>query len=1739
MKKLILIAASLASMFLAGSCQRENLEPAATGKSVTFNVEAPAAMQTKAIADGLNVNELIYEVYLTENKGQTDLADAVKLYQGKVGMTKVADRYASSGYINTAEVTVELLQDQHYTVLFWAQVANTGAYNTTNLTEVKYNKAYGENDSQYNANDESLAAFYAVEYITDGDPAVKDVTLRRPFAQLNLGTTNAKANNDGTYTIALDQSKVKVENVPTAFNVATSAVSVPATMYFKMYDVPAKSSDEADWTLTVNDKPYQYAGMNYLFASNDNTVTVTYDIQANLTTKDGAVKAATVNNTVTNVPLKENYRTNIIGNLLTSQTEYDIVVDADFYTNANSGIVEVITDGLVKNQNGDYEITNVEGFAYMVNNLWVDENGAANPATFYIRPGEYDFEGIQLNSVTVLSGTLKVVEDVPVITRSAITGVVLKGLTGSLINTVGSDATVVFSGITVQNFEGDDDSAALIGENDGKVIITDCDIIDENGEPDETTDLIGDADENGIVTDVVEDVEPSDVVYSAAQLAAAFAAENIEAISLGGNIAVEDAIVLPEGKTATLDLKGYEITIAGENTGGKYVIMNLGNLTIKDSYGIGKVNAGIYNGYDGKTKNSDATLVINSGNFHSNGYIVENEAILVVGGKNITGPTLNGLGAIRSNGGQVTVNSGVLSASSRWDNNTYQHILKSVNTATVINGGVFDATIGGTNNAMINVSENSTVTINGGDFRNVKSGETIPQFAPYMFTYEKNGKLIINDGSFYGGWRFNGETATTDIYGGNFTVSYDGQSFHANSTHVLKIYGGEFSLANGGKLNPSDHLAEGHVAFEKDGIWYAVENPVASDGNVVVDCVADLFWLAIEVNHGNTFDGKTVTLANDIDLNNEQWIPIGNENLAGETFNGIFDGNGKTISNLKHHYTGEDYFVGLFGCLDGATIKNLTITNVDINLRGAETWGHIGAVAGWAQGQTSLEDVIVNGDVKIEGEMIYEGSSRIGAVIGGNQGGNVSFKNVHVNASEDSYVKGNNAVGGIAGQLQVKANFENCSTDIDVYAQKFYAGGIIGLAPTEVTFTNCETSGNASVLAGRKGNSNDLYRVGAIAGGWDDNTTTPLVLTNCSYSGDLSGKDSEGNTAEVFDCGGFVGRGYSAVVGAKVIVNEDEYEYIGDGRYLVNGSFLVKNADEFKIAVGAIKDGGTIKLTDNVEFTESSRTHNSSTWYDGLYYVGDKSFTIDLGGKTISHDGSVNDYLLNFKNNGAKANEITLKNGTVNAGTAAFCALATASSNAQKMKINLENINLVNNNSNGAVIKFRGGAELNVKKGTVITGTDSYVGIEAVGNNTVVNVYEGAKIYQNGTTSYVGAIIGASYNATLNIYGGEGKSAKCGIIVMSTGATINVSGGEWTANGDGTVSNDNAGVLVSQNNRYESGWACKSILNVTGGTFKGGYNCYGMGPGVEADDAQINIKGGNFNANPSAYVANDYKAVENNGIWNVAVDPAAKIGSTEYATLQEAFNVGGIITLLRDVKVTETLVLAEGKTATLDLNGKTLSAADMNVVKNNGGNLTIKNGTVTRSGDVVGYSVNNASGEIVVENATIKCGLYTSGSKMIANNANISHEQSSRHAIYAWNCEVTINSGNYHNDNAGNATLMASGSSVVTINGGTFSIADGTSSLGWTSSMIDQNSTAQVIVKGGLFNGGFRINSADTKLTIEGGEFNTNNNSAFTDYSGTKVVKGGKFTDAGAQNWAKKYIAEGYEMNANGEVVAK
>ena len=377
MKKLLYCAAALATLLFAGSCQRENLEPAQESAAVTFTVEAPAALQTRAIADGLNVNELVYEVWLTETLG--DLTqNAQRLYQAKTDM-------AVENGVNKATLTLDLVNDQKFTVLFWAQVKEAAAYATDKLTEVTYAK------NEYNSNDESLAAFYAVAYVNDSRHVEKDgttaadskVSLRRPFAQLNLGTLNTST----AYTVALEKSMVTVENVNTVFNVATSEATQPVANTFKMAAVPTES-------LSVNGTTYEYVAMNYMFAGDN--ISVSYDIE---TTLNGT--SAHVTNTVSSVPLKENYRTNIIGNLLTSKVDYEIVVDAEF-----EAPDEYVGDGvvIVKDSQGLVDALK-RNESHLVIELLGTQTKAVTPVEFKIPVGanepKYYFGGEKTKTITI------------------------------------------------------------------------------------------------------------------------------------------------------------------------------------------------------------------------------------------------------------------------------------------------------------------------------------------------------------------------------------------------------------------------------------------------------------------------------------------------------------------------------------------------------------------------------------------------------------------------------------------------------------------------------------------------------------------------------------------------------------------------------------------------------------------------------------------------------------------------------------------------------------------------------------------------------------------------------------------------------------------------------------------------------------------------------------------------------------------------------------------------------------------------------------------------------------------------------------------------------------------------------------------------------------------------------------------------------------------------------------------
>ena len=313
MKKLIYCAAALATALFAGSCQQELLDTPAGENTVTYTVELPD-VQTKAIGDGLNVDQLVYEVWKTGEEGEL----STRLYQKTINLAPEAPRK----WI----VTLNLVQNQTYKALFWAQVGKPKGhenYNTDQLTNVYY--AY-DVTKDYSSNQESYAAFYGTDVLDTHTPLKgKTITLTRPFAQLNIGTLNTSLKDE--YTIDMLQSSVEV-TVPTQFNVATSQVANSQKITFNLADVP---NDPA--ILPVSDTEYDYVAMNYVFAGENTTSSVEYTINTTITPY-GATEGtpATINKTIPNVPLKENYRTNIVGNLLTSSAQYEVVIDKNFNT---------------------------------------------------------------------------------------------------------------------------------------------------------------------------------------------------------------------------------------------------------------------------------------------------------------------------------------------------------------------------------------------------------------------------------------------------------------------------------------------------------------------------------------------------------------------------------------------------------------------------------------------------------------------------------------------------------------------------------------------------------------------------------------------------------------------------------------------------------------------------------------------------------------------------------------------------------------------------------------------------------------------------------------------------------------------------------------------------------------------------------------------------------------------------------------------------------------------------------------------------------------------------------------------------------------------------------------------------------------------------------------------------------------------------------------------------------------
>lgn len=286
--------AAAALTLLAVSCNKEQVAEVPDGQTVdvTFTAALPGEMATKAIGDGQTAKKLYVSVYENDDaKTKLDL-----------------DKTATFSDLKT-QVTFSLVKGKTYNFVFWAQAAEGAPYDVTDLKNIKISYEGAE------ANDEKRDAFYATRKELKVNGALTEtIKLYRPFAQVNFGTAD--------YDAAVAAGMEPVKSVFTATDVATVFDTFEAEGKEAKDVVTFTESALPGETLVTKAGDYKWMTMNYILPMGKQDAKHIYNVTAEFIPETGITVKASSPQT----PVQNNYRTNILGNLLTSQVIFNIEI---------------------------------------------------------------------------------------------------------------------------------------------------------------------------------------------------------------------------------------------------------------------------------------------------------------------------------------------------------------------------------------------------------------------------------------------------------------------------------------------------------------------------------------------------------------------------------------------------------------------------------------------------------------------------------------------------------------------------------------------------------------------------------------------------------------------------------------------------------------------------------------------------------------------------------------------------------------------------------------------------------------------------------------------------------------------------------------------------------------------------------------------------------------------------------------------------------------------------------------------------------------------------------------------------------------------------------------------------------------------------------------------------------------------------------------------------------------------
>ena len=311
MKNLIKFFITATILFTA-SCTTENLDSSIASEETVevFFATNLADSSTRAYDDGKHVNKLYYFVCDSDNRILNDLCGTCN--------EKVDEKFS---------FTLSLIRCMEYNIYLWAQYEDENGVAAYSIENGVVSINYANNAVA--ANNGNLDAFYGSVNITpDEHGKTQNISLTRPFAQLNALTS------DGDVLLRNDvesfenvTSTVAVKGVYSQFNLFTGKAQEFNDTDFVTFGpavIPAASDEE----LKVG---YTYLSMCYLFASENYVADVQFTFTAERET-EGATDIVVETPVYYCVPLKPNYKTNIIGKLLTDSTEFNVELDGKWAT---------------------------------------------------------------------------------------------------------------------------------------------------------------------------------------------------------------------------------------------------------------------------------------------------------------------------------------------------------------------------------------------------------------------------------------------------------------------------------------------------------------------------------------------------------------------------------------------------------------------------------------------------------------------------------------------------------------------------------------------------------------------------------------------------------------------------------------------------------------------------------------------------------------------------------------------------------------------------------------------------------------------------------------------------------------------------------------------------------------------------------------------------------------------------------------------------------------------------------------------------------------------------------------------------------------------------------------------------------------------------------------------------------------------------------------------------------------